>query len=91
MGEAMPSRRDDLFLFLALLAIVAVTIVLANVLPAAPARTTPSTAAFGEEDKTCAEWTDGCVICVRGGAAPSCSTPGIACVKGPVQCVRRGG
>jgi hypothetical protein len=91
MGEAMPSRRDDLLLFLALLAVVAATIVLAHVLPAAPTRTPPSTAAFGEQDKTCAEWTDGCMVCVKGENGSSCSTPGIACVRGPVQCVRRGG
>ena len=76
--------------FLALFAVVAATIVLAHVLPAAPAKTPPSTAAFGEQDRACAEWTDGCIVCVRGDHGPACSTPGIACVKGPVQCVRRG-
>jgi hypothetical protein len=87
----MPSSRDDLLVLLALLALVVATIVLAHVLPAAPTKSPPSTAAFGEQDKTCAEWTDGCIVCVRGDPGPSCSTPGIACVKGPVQCVRRGG
>ena len=87
----MPTRRDDLVLFLALLATAIATIVLAHVLPAAPPEGPPSTAAFGEREQTCAEWTDGCIVCVRAAGGPSCSTPGIACVKGPVQCVRRGG
>jgi hypothetical protein len=91
MGEAMPSRRDDLFLSLALLAIAAVTIVLAHVLPAAPPKGPPSTAAYGEHDRSCTEWTDGCTVCARAGDGPACSTPGIACVKGPVQCLKRSG
>jgi hypothetical protein len=86
----MPSQRDDVWLALALLALVAAIIALAHILPAAPPKAVPSTAAYGEQDRACAEWTDGCVVCVRGDRGPSCSTSGIACVKGPVQCVRRG-
>jgi hypothetical protein len=85
------TRRGDLLLFLALIAIVVATVVLAHLLPAATPAQPASTAAYGEREKTCAEWTDGCVVCVRGDHGPSCSTPGIACVKGPVQCTRRGG
>ena len=44
----MPSGRDDLLVFLALIAIVVGTIVLAAVLPAAPAPAVPSAASFGE-------------------------------------------
>jgi hypothetical protein len=36
----------------------------------------------------CAEWTDGCVLCVRTPAGPACSTPGIACVRGETRCLR---
>ena len=87
----MPSRRDDLLIFLALIAVVAVTVLLAALLPAAPAPRAPSAAAYGDHDKTCAEWTDGCIVCRRGEHGPACSTPGIACTRGPVQCLRRTG
>ena len=44
--------------------------------------------AYGTVNKECAIWGDGCVTCARGAraAAPSCSTPGIACQPGPVTC-----
>jgi hypothetical protein len=89
--RAMETRRQDLLLFLALLAVVLGTVVLAHVLPAAPPKGPPSTAAFGDREQTCIEWTDGCIVCVRGDHGPTCSTPGIACVKGAVQCTRRSG
>lgn len=88
---SMSAARDDLVLFLALLAVVIGTVVLAHVLPAAAPEGPPSTAAYGDREATCTEWTDGCVVCLRGERGPSCSTPGIACVRGPVQCVRRDG
>jgi hypothetical protein len=37
---------------------------------------------------SCQEWTDGCVVCARRPEGLACSTPGIACVTGPVQCLR---
>ena len=85
----MPSGRDDLLVFLALIAIVVGTIVLAAVLPAAPAPAVPSAASFGDRDRSCAEWTDGCVVCQRVDGEPMCSMPGIACVRGAIQCLRR--
>ena len=88
----MPSGRDDLLVFLALIAIVVGTIVLAAVLPAAPAPAVPSAAVgFGDRDRSCAEWTDGCVVCQRGDEGAACSTPGIACVRHAVQCLRKTG
>ncbi len=37
----------------------------------------------------CAEWTDGCVVCARQpGGAVACSMPGIACTRGPIQCLK---
>jgi hypothetical protein len=36
---------------------------------------------------SCTEWTDGCVICRRGVEGPSCSTPGIACVRTAPVCL----
>ena len=37
---------------------------------------------------SCAEWTDGCVVCARQPEGLACSMPGIACVRGPVQCLK---
>jgi hypothetical protein len=37
----------------------------------------------------CSEWTDGCVICVRRPEGLACSTPGIACTRGKLQCLKR--
>jgi hypothetical protein len=86
----MPSGRDDLLVFLALIAIVVGTIVPAA-LPAAPAPAVPSAASCGARAPTCAEWTDGCVVCQRGDHGAACSTPGIACVRHAVQCLRKTG
>ena len=36
----------------------------------------------------CAEWTDGCVTCARVPEGLACSTPGIACTKGRLQCLK---
>jgi hypothetical protein len=36
----------------------------------------------------CAEWTDGCVICSRTGQGTACSTPGIACTRHPIECLK---
>jgi len=85
----MPSNRDDLLVFVALIAIVVGTIVLAAVLPAAPAPAFPSAASFGDREPTCDEWTDGCVVCQRIDGEEHCSMPGIACVRGATQCLRR--
>ena len=39
--------------------------------------------AYGAANPACSEWSDGCVVCVRGG---KCSTPGIACQPGEIAC-----
>jgi hypothetical protein len=83
------ARRTDRVVALALLAVVAATVLLANLLPAAAPKGPPSTAGFGDVEKTCSEWTDGCITCERHPAGPACSTPGIACVRKPVACLRR--
>jgi hypothetical protein len=47
----------------------------------------PAVQAYGDVDRSCREWTDGCVICVKTTEAPpSCSTPGIACQPQGVIC-----
>jgi hypothetical protein len=85
----MGSNRDDLLAALAIAAVVVVTIALAALLPAH--RGVPSTAGLADRDPTCAEWTDGCVTCLRTPQGPSCSTPGIACVRGALECLRKQG
>ncbi|MCB8821851.1 hypothetical protein [Microvirga rosea] len=42
-----------------------------------------------EPGASCQEWTDGCVICSRRPNGAACSTPGIACTPGPLQCLKR--
>jgi hypothetical protein len=87
----MPARRDDLIGLTLALTLVFATVGLANWLPAAkPAGAAPTPAAFADEP-SCAEWTDGCVVCQRTRAGTACSMPGIACVPRERQCLRRTG
>ena len=51
----------------------------------------PSTPAAFRLEPTCSEWSDGCVVCQRTAQGPSCSTPGIACVRSEPRCLRRDG
>ena len=87
----MPSRRDDLIGFALALLLVVGTVALAHWLPAAPPADPPSTPAAFEGEPTCAEWSDGCIVCQRTEAGLACSTPGIACVPRERQCLRRQG
>lgn len=85
------SHRDDLIGLVLALVIALGTVVLANVLPAARSADAPSTPSSFELEPTCAEWTDGCIVCQRGEKGPACSTPGIACVPQKRECLRRAG
>jgi hypothetical protein len=55
-----------------------------------PAQEEVSLHAFGDADKTCQEWTDGCRACTRpeGGEAV-CSNIPIACQPKAISCSRR--
>ena len=86
----MESNRD-LAITLAILAVAVGTVVLAQLLPSADRVSGPSTSSYADREPTCAEWTDGCITCQRTDHGPSCSTPGIACVRAPVQCLKRDG
>jgi hypothetical protein len=45
---------------------------------------------YGDSDKTCQEWTDGCRTCRRADAGdPVCPNIGIACQPKAVTCERR--
>ena len=87
----MPSRRDDTIGLTLALAIVLGTVALAHVLTEARPTGPPSTPASFDKEPTCAEWTDGCIVCQRTDAGLACSTPGITCVPGERQCLRREG
>ncbi len=83
-------QRDEIVTLVAILVIVIATIAVGNLAgggaphqSAAPARV--------EDDPACAEWTDGCIVCLRTDHGPSCSTAGAACVRKGVQCLRRDG
>lgn len=42
---------------------------------------------YGQSDRACREWTDGCAVCRRQkDDAPGCSLPGIACQPTAVAC-----
>jgi hypothetical protein len=47
--------------------------------------------AYGIANPSCLEWSDGCTTCSKSGATePACSTPGIACQPGSIQCKKNG-
>lgn len=43
---------------------------------------------YGAQNPACAEWTDGCVLCIRADNSTQCSTTGIACVPAGLTCKR---
>ena len=92
---ADPRSSDTLIAWSAAAAMLA-TVLIANFAPAARVASPPpasraSRAALPspDQDPACREWTDACVVCVRGTEGVSCSTPGIACVREAAQCTRR--
>ncbi|MGY2048847.1 hypothetical protein [Methylobacterium sp. JK268] len=79
-----PDRSRDARIAGSVAALVVAVILIANLAPGTP-RPAPSPAS----DPTCREWTDGCSVCIRDGDATGCTTPGIACTRGPAACTRR--
>ena len=61
----------------------------------APSQTTTAQEAasmrgYGDNEKSCQEWTDACVTCQRSDAGePVCSNIGIACEPKAISCTRR--
>ena len=84
----MMERQDALGITVAVtaaLAAVLVAVVAATALQGSPG----PRAAGAPPSAACREWTDGCVVCARTPEGQACSTPGIACTRGPVQCLKR--
>jgi hypothetical protein len=55
-----------------------------------PAQEEASMHGYGDNDKTCVEWTDGCGTCIRSDTGePVCPNIGIACQPKAISCVRR--
>ncbi len=83
----MPTQQDALAVALAVILALAVA-VLAALAGAGVFEARPQ-AQGAAPDPNCAEWSDGCVICLSTPSGLAYSTPGIACTRGPMQCVRR--
>ncbi len=43
---------------------------------------------YAQQNPSCREWTNGCVLCVADDGRAQCSTPGIACVPAGITCKR---
>ncbi|WP_298955594.1 hypothetical protein [uncultured Methylobacterium sp.] len=78
-------RSHDRRVSLGVAALVLATVALAHLAPGGH----PAPAVGPDRDPGCLEWTDSCVVCVRGTEGPNCSLPGIACTRGPQRCLRR--
>jgi hypothetical protein len=45
---------------------------------------------YGDREKTCVEWTDGCLTCTRAeNGDPRCPNIGIACQPKAISCTKR--
>ena len=86
------SRLSDAAIVAIALVILAVVVLAGNLVAQAPVvQKVPSTPAAYDREPTCAEWSDGCIVCRRTDEGPVCSMPGIACVRGEPQCLTREG
>ena len=83
----MPTQYDALAVTLAV--VLALAVALLAAMAGAGVFEARTRAQGAAPDPTCAEWSDGCVICLSTPRGLACSTPGIACTRGPMQCVRR--
>ena len=83
------SGRDDLLAVLLALAIALATVIVGGLAAGGEREAPPAVAATPDRDPACAEWTDGCIVCQRVAGRPECSTPGIACTRGAITCLRR--
>jgi hypothetical protein len=79
----MPSRDEALAvtLSIAVALLVVAFAVIASAVSQAPGQ-------GSRPGLSCAEWTDGCVVCRRVPEGLACSTPGIACTPSAPRCLR---
>jgi hypothetical protein len=56
--------------------------------PATPPQAQKPVPAFGDDHPECAQWTDGCIVRVRGADGPDCSMAGIACLPAEPACIK---
>jgi hypothetical protein len=77
----MSAPGEALAVTIAIVAAAATVMLTVLVALSAPQGTAPGA--------SCQEWTDGCVVCSRKPEGIACSTPGIACSRGPFQCLSR--
>jgi hypothetical protein len=82
----MSSNHDDPHQGFA--ATVAVTAALGVVVLAILVALLVAGPAAGGPGAACQEWTDGCIVCARTERGTACSTPGIACTRGPIECLK---
>jgi hypothetical protein len=75
----------------ALLALIPAALLAGSALAEPPAPPPPAAQkpvpAFGDDHPECAQWTDGCIVCVRGAEGPDCSLAGIACLPAEPACL----
>jgi hypothetical protein len=84
----MMERQDALGVTVAVtaaMAAVLLAVIAAFALSAPPG----PRAADAAPSAACREWSDGCVVCARTPEGQACSTPGIACTRGPARCLRQ--
>lgn len=57
--------------------------------PSIPPSVQSSVNGYGNQDKLCLAWNDGCVTCQRDTAGAACSNIGIACQPKEITCTQR--
>jgi hypothetical protein len=83
----MLERQDTVAVVVALTAAL-LAVVFAVVVAALLAAPAAGQVSGGAPSAACREWTDGCIVCARTPQGLACSTPGIACTRGPARCLR---
>ena len=84
-SEDPPHRRRDGAIALAIGALALAAVLIGQSAPPSG----PAAPTLPAEDMACAEWSNGCRVCVRRGEGTACSLPGIACTPGASACMRR--
>ncbi|GJE25828.1 hypothetical protein [Methylobacterium organophilum] len=86
LDDSATAARDRRLAW-AIAALVAATVLIGALAPAPQKQA----ALAPENDPSCAEWGNGCVVCQRLAEGPACSLPGIACTPATTRCLRAAG